>query len=73
MCGGVAIELWERRYFQEVQSGGFCGGPAQISNWLTRQGLLDLLGANGFVVTIHAERRDHQHGPAIGLLAERAR
>jgi hypothetical protein len=70
--GSLAVELWEYRYLDALTWGGFCGGPAQSSNWLTRQGLLDLLRRIGFSVTIHGEQRDHQHGPAIGLLAERA-
>ncbi len=71
--GDVAIELWEQRYLEATEWRGFCGGPAQISNWLTRQGLLDLLRENGFTVTVTDDHRDHAHGPAIGLLAERTR
>lgn len=71
--GDLAIELWEQRYLEALEWSGFCGGPARISNWLTRQGLLDLLRQLGFTITVTDDHRDHQHGPAIGLLAERAR
>jgi len=72
LAGSLAIDVWEQRYLETVQWGGFCGGPARISNWLTRRGLFDLLQHNGFAVTVINEDRDHPNGPAISLLAERA-
>lgn len=71
MHDGLAVEVWEQRYLEATQWGGFCGGPTKISNWLTRRGLFDLLQHNGFTVTVTDDDRDHQHGPAIGLLAKR--
>ena len=73
MHDGLAIELWEQRYLEALQWGSFCGGPARTSKWLTRRGLFDLLQHNGFTVTVNNEDREHVHGPAIGLLAARAR
>ena len=70
--GGVAIELWEQCYLEALEWGGFCGGPGQISNWLTKRGLYDILQQDGFTITVHIEDRDHPNGPAISLLAERA-
>lgn len=68
---GVEITLYEHRYGEALAWGGFCGGAAPVSYWLTRDSLLAVLNNLGYRVTIGDETRDNPNGPSILLWAER--
>jgi hypothetical protein len=70
---GSTYLLHPRQYLEALQWGGFCGGPAEVANWLERDDLLDYLRALGYTdVTIGFDEPDSQNGPSILLLARRA-
>lgn len=60
-----------QHYLEALQWSGFCGGSAPTSYWLTRDSLLGALTELGFTVTVRADDKDHQNGPAITLFARR--
>ncbi len=60
-----------QHYLEALQWSGFCGGSAPTSYWLTRDSLLGALTELGFTVTVHADDKDHQNGPAMTLFARR--
>lgn len=68
---GVEVTLYEHRYGEALAWGGFCGGNAPVSYWLTRDGLLTVLANLGYRVTVGGDTRDHPNGPSILLWAER--
>lgn len=68
---GHDVVMYEQSYLDAVSWGGFCGGSAANSFWLTRDSLLGALRVLGFSIEIGAEERDHPNGPCILLLARK--
>jgi predicted O-methyltransferase YrrM len=68
---GIDVRVHEQRYLDALSWGGFCGGSAENSFWLTRASLLDVLGALDYAVEIGEENPEHPNGPSILLLARR--
>jgi SAM-dependent methyltransferase len=69
--GSRQLLLYRYQYRDALGWAGFCGGSAPTSYWLTRDGLLGVLGDFGFEVAIGDDARDHQNGPALLLFASR--
>jgi hypothetical protein len=68
---GIRVVMHEQSYLDALSWGGFCGGSAANSFWLTRDSLLGALGVLGFSVEIGAEDPDHPNGPCTLLLARK--
>jgi hypothetical protein len=68
---GRTVELFERRYLDELKWSGFCGGLASTSKWMTRQGILDVLGDLRLACEIAFDEPDHPNGPACCIFAAR--
>jgi hypothetical protein len=68
----LEVDLWQQSYLDALDWSGFCGGPAQNSMWLTKDGLLGILKAGNFEVTIGSDSPDHANGPALLLFAHRS-
>lgn len=69
---GRTIELRRHAYLESLDWSGFCGGSAETTLWIARQGLLDVLGELGFAdVRILHEDPKHPFGPCIMLFAAR--
>jgi hypothetical protein len=61
-------------YAYALDSNAFCGGSAVYSNWLSREDLLAGLEWFGWSVdAIAFETPDHEHGPALALVASKRR
>ena len=64
--------LYPRSYEQALEWDGFCGGPATMSNWLSRRDLLRAIDHVGFEVKATAfDHPTHQNGPCLALYAIR--
>ena len=64
--------LHHRSYDQALDWDGFCGGPGQAANWLSRSDLLSALDHTGFEVRATAfDHPAHQNGPCLTLYAVR--
>jgi hypothetical protein len=51
---------------------GFCGGPEEISHWMTREDIIGCLKHFGMPdITIGDENKDHPNGPCFSLIASR--
>ena len=68
---GRRVELWKQKYLGALDWGGFCGGPEETSNWLTREGMLGVIEDGGFDVTVGVDEPLHVNGPAILFMARR--
>ena len=68
----IEVRMHEQRYLDALSWGGFCGGSAESSFWLTRDSLMDVLRSLGYSIEIGSEEPDHPNGPCILLLARRA-
>ena len=68
---GFSHELHRFQYVDK-KWGGFCGGTAVHSHWMTKAGILEALGHFGLdrIETAH-EDPNHPHGPCFSLLARR--
>jgi Protein of unknown function (DUF1698) len=71
---GFEHTLHRFEYAYALDSNAFCGGSAVYSNWLSRNDLLAGLEWFGWSVdAIAFEAPDHEHGPALGLVASKRR
>ena len=68
---GRNIVSYEQRYLEALQWGGFCGGSAPSSCWLTKDSIAGLLTDLGFAVEVVGDHADHPNGPAMTLFAQR--
>jgi hypothetical protein len=69
---GFRHTLYRQEYQAALQWGGFCGGNAPISAWLTREDLTRCLEHFGFDIQgFNFEQLDHPNGSAIALIAKR--
>ncbi|MES2459313.1 MAG: DUF1698 domain-containing protein [Armatimonadota bacterium] len=51
---------------------GFCGGPEEISHWMTREDILACLQHFGMnKIQVGDENREHPNGPCFSLIASR--
>jgi hypothetical protein len=70
---GVELTLVDQSYLESLNWTGFCGGSSVGSVWMSRQSILDYLGALGFDrIDIAFETPDHPNGPAFAVCARRA-
>ncbi len=65
------IDLYDQKYLKALEWKGFCGGAAQGSAWLTRDGIFGILSDEGFVCETAFEQPDHPNGPAFCVFARR--
>jgi hypothetical protein len=70
--GGFQHTLYRQEYGLTLYWGGFCGGPATLCNWLTRDDILRALQHFGFKqLRIGFERADHPNGPSLAVIASK--
>jgi hypothetical protein len=69
---GVSYEYATQSYKKALNWQGFCGGPKQVSKWLTRDSIIKALRQFGFVdIQINFNQPDHQNGPAFAICAKK--
>lgn len=68
---GMNLETYRQDYQEALNWGGFCGGSASYSHWLTKSSITSMLDSNGFRFEIINEDLHHQNGPCMLLYAER--
>lgn len=68
---GMSLEICRQEYESALGWGGFCGGSAPYSYWMTKDSITSMLESNGFRVEILNEDLHHQNGPCILLFAEK--
>jgi SAM-dependent methyltransferase len=67
---GFRYQFVEQSYKEALGWGGFCGGSAATSLWLTRGSILGLLQHLGYrTIEVSFETLDHPNGPAFGVYA----
>ena len=67
---GFRHQLYLQRYGRALGWGGFCGGGAQTSNWMSRDDVLGCLRFFGFCDQhVAFDQPDHQNGPAFCVAA----
>lgn len=72
--GGRSYTLHPRDYLEALGWGGFSGGGADSANWLEREDLVDYLRSLGYAeIEVGFDQPDHPNGPALALVARRAR
>lgn len=70
---GVNVEFARYEYQDALDWSGFCGGSAEYSMWMTKDSLIEYLGALGYnEIEIGEDNKDHPHGPAILLCARKS-
>lgn len=62
--GGAEVQLHRHEYGSSIFNKGFFGGNAADSEWMTRQGILEVAKECGFEVEID-EDLNHHNGPSI--------
>lgn len=67
---GMNLETYRQDYQEALGWGGFCGGSAPHSYWLTKSAITSMLNASGFEFEIISEDLQHQNGPCMLLYAE---
>lgn len=69
---GFSYEIVDYSYKEALNWTGFTGGTQAGSRWLTRAAIVEFLRASGYAkITVEFEQRDHPHGPAFALCAQR--
>lgn len=69
---GVDYDWVLQSYKESLSWGGFCGGGADTSVWLTRSSILGFLQTQGFVHQhVAFEQPDHPNGPCFAVIASR--
>jgi len=69
---GFQHTLYRQEYQKALDWGGFCGGSAAISNWLSRDDLIRCLRHFGFCdLRFNFDFPSHPNGPALAIIATR--
>lgn len=68
---GMNLETYRQEYENALSWGGFCGGSAPYSYWMTKDSITSMLESNGFRFEILNEDLHHQNGPCMLLFAEK--
>jgi SAM-dependent methyltransferase len=68
---GRRIEGHRYYYLEGLEWGGFSGGAAPHSLWLTKASLLGALGDLGYTVTVGGDHLEHPQGPCMTIFASR--
>jgi hypothetical protein len=69
---GFKHTLYRQEYQKALDWGGFCGGSATISNWLSRDDLVRCLQYFGFGdLRFDFDDPSHPNGPALAIIAAR--
>jgi len=67
-----SYETVDYSYKEALKWIGFTGGTQEGSRWLTRAAIVDFLHTSGYAkIDVNFEQRDHPHGPAFALCAQR--
>lgn len=67
----MRLEMYRQNYQEALSWGGFCGGSAPYSYWLTKNAITSILNSSGFKFEIISEDLQHQNGPCMLLYAEK--
>ena len=71
---GFRYEGHRQDYRKTARLPWYCGGNAPYSHWMAREDLLSCLRFFGMTtVSVSFDEKDHQNGPAIAVVARRAR
>lgn len=69
---GVEVQIARYENQDALNWSGFCGGSAEYSMWISKNSLIEYLGALGFSeIEIGEDNKDHPNGPAILLCAHK--
>ena len=69
---GLTYTAYKFRYATDRLRGAFCGGPQPFAYWLTRDDIIRALRHFGFTeIEQGFVDRDHVHGPAFALVAQK--
>lgn len=69
---GVVYQYSTQSYKNALDWAGFCGGPKQVSKWLTRESILKALKEFGYrEIHINFEHLGHPNGPAFAICAQK--
>lgn len=69
---GFRHTVYRQEYQKALGWGGFCGGSASISNWLSRDDLVRCLQYFGFTdLRFNFDAPNHPNGPALAIIATR--
>lgn len=69
---GFDHKLYRYEYQDALGWGGFCGGNAHYSHWMTREDILRCIRNFGFnSIEIEFDAPDHPNGPSFAILANR--
>ncbi|NJR59199.1 MAG: class I SAM-dependent methyltransferase [Cyanobacteria bacterium CRU_2_1] len=64
--------LYRQNYNEALNWAGFCGGSAEYSYWMSRNGIISCCKYFGFSeVRTHFENPHHPNGPSFALLAKK--
>jgi len=70
---GVKIQIARYEYQESLNWSGFCGGSAEYSKWITKDSLIEYLGALNYnEIEIGEDNKNHPNGPAILLCAQKS-
>jgi hypothetical protein len=70
---GFRYALYRQEYKAALNWGGFCGGSAASSNWMSRDDILSCLHHFGLNdIQINFDQPDHPNGPSFALTAVRS-
>jgi Methyltransferase domain len=69
---GLTYTAYKFRYATDKLRGAFCGGPEPFAYWLTQDDIIRALRHFGFTeIEQSFVDRDHVHGPAFALVAQK--
>lgn len=70
---GVTIQIARYEYQEALNWSGFCGGFAEYCKWITKDSLIEYLGALDYnEIEIGEDSKDHPNDPAILLCAHKS-
>ena len=69
---GFSYSYSTQAYKQSLNWSGFCGGPKQISKWLTKDSILNALQEFGFSnIQVNFDDVNHPNGPSFAVCAQK--
>ncbi len=67
---GASYQYATQSYNEALGWAGFCGGPKQVSKWLTRDSIIKALNQFGFTeIQIGFDDPEHPNGPSFAICA----
>jgi hypothetical protein len=67
----LPVSIYRQHYLDALGWKGFCGGPAPVSYWMTKESILGVLDRLGFAVEIGIDDTSHPNGPSMLFFAKR--